>query len=96
MGLQAKTSIHGIPIQRVFIGSCTNAIKDPLLQVYERAPCVLGCQCDGRARSTGKKQAEEEGLDRVFKEPDSTGGSRLQHARHEPHNRAGRTLCKHQ
>ena len=68
MGLQAKTSIHGIPIQRVFIGSCTNGRIEDL-----RAAAHVAKR--GRARVTTwvvpgsmevKRQAEAEGLDRIF------------------------------
>ncbi|MBI3812429.1 MAG: 3-isopropylmalate dehydratase large subunit [Nitrospirae bacterium] len=72
MGLKAGTAMTEIPIDRVFIGSCTNARIEDLqrvarfvkgkrvaLKVY--AMIVPGSQ-------QVKKQAENEGLDRIFKE----------------------------
>ena len=70
MGLQAGTPIRAIPIDTVFIGSCTNSRIEDL----RAAAGVL----DGRAVRDGvralvvpgsravKVQAEAEGLDRVF------------------------------
>lgn len=71
MGLEADTAIKDIPVEYVFIGSCTNSrIED-----FRAAADVL----KGRKVSTKveqaiavpgsglvKKQAEEEGLDKVF------------------------------
>ncbi len=70
MGLEAGTSIEGIPIDRVFIGSCTNARIDDL---REAARIVRGRRVAAGVRAMVvpgsmpvKAQAEREGLDRVF------------------------------
>ncbi|MGH7037413.1 MAG: 3-isopropylmalate dehydratase large subunit, partial [Stellaceae bacterium] len=72
MGLAPKTPLAGIPVQRVFIGSCTNSRIEDL-----RAAAAIA---KGRRVADGvralvvpgsglvKRQAEEEGLDRVFVE----------------------------
>ena len=72
MGLEADTPIREIDLDRVFIGSCTNSRIDDLRAAAEVAK--------GRKVSDGvyamvvpgsaaiKKQAEEEGLDAVFKD----------------------------
>ncbi|MGN6325760.1 3-isopropylmalate dehydratase large subunit [Pseudolysinimonas sp.] len=72
MGLQAGTPMRDIAIDTVFIGSCTNSRIEDL----RIAAAVL----DGRRAADGlsllvvpgsmavKRQAEEEGLDRVFRE----------------------------
>jgi 3-isopropylmalate/(R)-2-methylmalate dehydratase large subunit len=72
MGLEPGTPIREIPVDRVFIGSCTNArIED--LRVAARvvagkrvAAGVRAMVVPGSAQV--KRQAEEEGLDRVFQE----------------------------
>jgi 3-isopropylmalate/(R)-2-methylmalate dehydratase large subunit len=72
MGLQPKTPISEIAIDRVFIGSCTNARLEDLRaaarvikgrHVHEsvRAMVVPGSQ-------SVKLAAEDEGLDRIFRE----------------------------
>ncbi|MDQ0219404.1 3-isopropylmalate/(R)-2-methylmalate dehydratase large subunit [Peribacillus cavernae] len=72
MGLTAGMSISDIPVQHVFIGSCTNSRIEDLRQAAEfvkgnrvidgvRALVVPGSQ-------SVKKQAEEEGLDKIFTE----------------------------
>ena len=72
MGLTANTPIHDIPIQRVFIGSCTNArIEDlraaaSVLNGHHVSGDVNAMVVPGSGRV--KKQAEQEGLDRIFKE----------------------------
>lgn len=68
MGLEAGQAIEGIPIDQVFLGSCTNArIED-----IRSAACVLRGK---RAKVPGlvspgstaiKVQAEQEGLDKIF------------------------------
>ncbi len=72
MALEPGTPIADIRIDRVFIGSCTNSrIEDLRL-----AAAVLdGKKVNPRVRvlvvpgsATVKRQAEEEGLDRIFKE----------------------------
>ena len=70
MGLAPGTALDGIPVDRVFIGSCTNARIEDL----RAAAAVLAGR---RARVPGlvspgsravKQRAEQEGLDRVFAE----------------------------
>jgi 3-isopropylmalate/(R)-2-methylmalate dehydratase large subunit len=70
MALQPGTPIQDIEIDRVFIGSCTNARIEDL---REAASVVAGKHVHPRVRalvvpgSAGvKRQAEDEGLDRVF------------------------------
>ena len=72
MGLEAGTPLQDIKLDRVFIGSCTNArIEDlraaaPIVAGRRVAPSVRAMVVPGSA--TVKRQAEQEGLDRVFKE----------------------------
>ena len=72
MGLAAKTPLQDVPLDRVFIGSCTNARIEDLRAA---AAVVKGHQVSSNVNAmvvpgSGqvKKQAEQEGLDRVFKE----------------------------
>jgi 3-isopropylmalate/(R)-2-methylmalate dehydratase large subunit len=71
MALEPGTPIAEIPVDRVFIGSCTNArIEDlraaaTVVNGHKVAPTVRAMVVPGSARV--KRQAEEEGLDRVFK-----------------------------
>ncbi len=70
MGLQPGTPIHEINVDRVFIGSCTNARIEDLRACAE---IVKGGKVSDHVRAMVvpgsmqvKRQAEEEGLDRVF------------------------------
>jgi 3-isopropylmalate/(R)-2-methylmalate dehydratase large subunit len=70
MGLTPRTKIEDIPVDRVFIGSCTNARIEDLRTA---AAVVAGKRVHPSVRAlvvpgsaTVKRQAEEEGLDRIF------------------------------
>jgi 3-isopropylmalate/(R)-2-methylmalate dehydratase large subunit len=70
MGLAAGTPITDIPLERVFIGSCTNSRIEDLRAA---ARVVEGRKVAGSIRAMVvpgsaqvKVQAEEEGLDRIF------------------------------
>jgi 3-isopropylmalate/(R)-2-methylmalate dehydratase large subunit len=72
MGLKAGTPLVDVAIDRVFIGSCTNARIEDLRAA---AAVVKGHRVSSRVNamvvpgsSQVKVQAEQEGLDRVFKE----------------------------
>lgn len=71
MGLAPKTHIEDIRIERVFIGSCTNArIEDlraaaKVINGYHVNPNVQAMVVPGSQRV--KLAAEEEGLDRIFR-----------------------------
>jgi 3-isopropylmalate/(R)-2-methylmalate dehydratase large subunit len=81
MGLKPKQSLLGHPIQVVFIGSCTNGRISDLRQAAQ----VL----KGRKVAKGvrvlvvpgshqvRKQAEAEGLDKIFIEPARSGGCQV-------------------
>ena len=70
MGLTPGTPLEGIPVDRVFLGSCTNArIEDlcvaaSLVEGRRVAPGVRAMVVPGSMRV--KSAAESEGLDRVF------------------------------
>src|SRR5262249_21032799 len=70
MALEPGTPIREIVIDRVFIGSCTNArIEDlraaaAVVNGHRVAPTVRAMVVPGSAKV--KRQAEAEGLDRVF------------------------------
>jgi 3-isopropylmalate/(R)-2-methylmalate dehydratase large subunit len=72
MGLTAGTRIVDIPVDRVFIGSCTNSrIEDlraaaAVVRGHRIAPTVSAMVVPGSGRV--KRQAEHEGIDRVFRE----------------------------
>ncbi|MGQ0703574.1 MAG: 3-isopropylmalate dehydratase large subunit [Gemmatimonadales bacterium] len=71
MGLEPGIPLEGIPVDRVFLGSCTNA---RLTDLRAAAEIVKGRRVAGRVRAMVvpgsmrvKAQAEAEGLDRVFR-----------------------------
>lgn len=72
MGLKAGEKIQGLKIDRAFIGSCTNSrIEDlrvaaSIAKGYKVASNVSAMVVPGS--QTVKQQAEEEGLDRIFRE----------------------------
>ncbi|HXG73732.1 MAG TPA: 3-isopropylmalate dehydratase large subunit [Candidatus Nitrosotenuis sp.] len=72
MGLKAGTPITDIKIDRVFIGSCTNARLQDLI---EASSVIKGRKVSDNVRAMVvpgsqqvKKQAEDLGLDKIFKE----------------------------
>jgi 3-isopropylmalate/(R)-2-methylmalate dehydratase large subunit len=69
MGLKAGTKLTDVAIDRVFIGSCTNAriedLRAAAAVLAGRASKVPGLVSPGS--SAVKRQAEEEGLDRIFR-----------------------------
>jgi 3-isopropylmalate/(R)-2-methylmalate dehydratase large subunit len=72
MGLAPGTPLEGIAVDRVFLGSCTNARLDDL---REAARVVRGRRVAPHVRAMVvpgsmqvRRQAEREGLDRVFSE----------------------------
>jgi len=72
MGLAGGTPIESLQLDRVFIGSCTNArIEDlraaaAVVRGYQVADSVHAMVVPGSGQV--KEQAEKEGLDRVFRE----------------------------
>jgi 3-isopropylmalate/(R)-2-methylmalate dehydratase large subunit len=74
MGLEPGTPLAGLPIDRVFLGSCTNARIEDLRAAASIvrgggrhvAPRVRALVVPGSQRV--KAQAEQEGLDRVFRD----------------------------
>ena len=72
MDLKAGTPITDIPIDRVFIGSCTNSrIEDLRIAArYAKGKKVASTVSAMVVPGSGliKKQAEDEGLDSIFKE----------------------------
>ncbi len=72
MGLTPQTPLTEIAVQRVFIGSCTNSRIEDLRAAAvvakgrRVAPGVLALVVPGSGLV--KRQAEEEGLDRIFRE----------------------------
>jgi len=72
MGLAPGTPLEGLPIDRVFLGSCTNARIEDLrvaarvVRGHRIAPHVRALVVPGSQQV--KAQAEREGLDRIFRE----------------------------
>ena len=72
MGLEPNTPMEEIKIDRVFLGSCTNARIEDLRNAAEVAkgrkvnPDVYAMVVPGS--NAIKRQAEEEGLDRIFRD----------------------------
>jgi 3-isopropylmalate/(R)-2-methylmalate dehydratase large subunit len=72
MGLTAGTPLTAVKLDRVFIGSCTNArIGDlraaaAVVKGHKVAPSVHAMVVPGSGQV--KREAEQEGLDRIFKE----------------------------
>jgi 3-isopropylmalate/(R)-2-methylmalate dehydratase large subunit len=70
MGLMPGTRLTNITIDRIFIGSCTNAriedLRAAAAVLAGRMSKVPGLVSPGS--SAVKRQAEEEGLDRVFRD----------------------------
>ena len=70
MGIRPGTKLTEIAVDRVFIGSCTNAriedLRAAAAVLAGRVSKVPGLVSPGS--SLVKKQAEEEGLDRIFRE----------------------------
>src|SRR5262245_2947982 len=72
MGLKAGTRISDVAVERVFIGSCTNSRIEDLrvaaqfIRGKKGASKVYAMVVPGS--QPAKKKAEEEGLDRIFKE----------------------------
>jgi 3-isopropylmalate/(R)-2-methylmalate dehydratase large subunit len=70
MGLQPGQRLAAIRVDRVFIGSCTNGrlgdLREAATVLRDRRVSVPGLVVPGS--SAVKRQAEAEGLDRVFRE----------------------------
>ncbi|MCZ8261574.1 MAG: 3-isopropylmalate dehydratase large subunit [Beijerinckiaceae bacterium] len=70
MGLKAGMRLEDVTVDRVFIGSCTNARIEDLRAaaaiLHGRKAAVPGLVSPGSSRV--KAQAEREGLDRIFRE----------------------------
>ena len=70
MGLTPGTKLTDIAVDRVFIGSCTNSriedLRAAAAVLSGRVSKVPGLVSPGS--STVKRQAEQEGLDRIFRE----------------------------
>jgi 3-isopropylmalate/(R)-2-methylmalate dehydratase large subunit len=76
MGLAPGTTLEGIPIDRAFVGSCTNSRIEDLRAAAEilrgRRVCVPMLVSPGSMQV--KRRAESEGLDRVFEGAGATWG----------------------
>ena len=72
MGLEPGAAIEGLPVGRVFIGSCTNSrlpdleIAAAIVKGRKVAPGVTAWAVPGSSQV--KRDAEARGLDRIFKE----------------------------
>jgi 3-isopropylmalate/(R)-2-methylmalate dehydratase large subunit len=72
MGIEARTPIAEVEIDRVFIGSCTNGRLEDLeaaarvVRGYKIAPNVHAMVVPGSQRI--KQRAEEQGLDQIFRQ----------------------------
>jgi 3-isopropylmalate/(R)-2-methylmalate dehydratase large subunit len=70
MGLRPGTKLSNIAVDRIFIGSCTNAriedLRAAAAVLAGRLSKVPGLVSPGS--SAVKRQAEEEGLDRIFRD----------------------------
>jgi 3-isopropylmalate/(R)-2-methylmalate dehydratase large subunit len=72
MGLQPGTPLAGLPVNRVFIGSCTNSrlpdleVAADIVRGRRVAPGVVAMVVPGS--SSVKREAEACGLDRVFRD----------------------------
>ena len=72
MGLEPGTPVEGIPVNRVFIGSCTNSRLEDLRAAakvakgYHVNPKVRAMVVPGS--QAVKRAAEQEGLDRIFQD----------------------------
>ena len=102
MGLEPGTPIQDISIDRVFIGSCTNSrIEDlraaaAVVKGRKVSPKVYAMVVPGS--TLVKRQAEAEGLDRIFKDAKLrlAGGGLLHVSGHEPgYPSTGTTVCIH-
>ena len=99
MGLAPGTRIEDVSVDRVFIGSCTNARLEDLRAA---AGVVRGHKVSGRVRAmvvpgsqAVKRAAEAEGLDEIFREAGFrvARGGLLDVSGDEPgHARPGRAL----
>ena len=72
MGLKPGMAVEGLPVGRVFIGSCTNSrlpdleVAAAIVKGRKIAPGVVAMVVPGS--STVKREAEARGLDKVFTE----------------------------